>query len=219
MACPRLAFGRGPRGHGAKMRLCHPTIRRFEARLLPDRSMCAVGQERDERTRRLRRGVGGQHRGAVDDQALQRRRQQAHQRDAGDRDDLAHRIDADLGLARGDALHAAVERVAVGQLVLERRVDTELLRDLGEVDAARRRVRIGVHHRARVQERVLERFRRRDVGMRRAFAHDDADADAAEHAARRRPQRAGLDQRVDRADRHEHHVGRRRRPRASSASR
>ena len=42
-----------------------------------------------------------------------------------------------------------------------------------------------MHDRTRVQQRILESLRRRNIGVRRAFAHDDADPHAAENPAGR----------------------------------
>jgi hypothetical protein len=121
--------------------------------------------------------------------------------------DLAQRIEADLGLALGERRNAAVERVGKFQFRFHRLGDAELLPHLGEVSAARRGRRVGVNHGLRVEHRLLERLKRGNVRLRGALAHDHRNAHGAELRPGIATEGAILHPRFDRWHRHQHHVG------------
>ena len=109
-------------------------------------------------------------------QFLQRVGQRADDVDARNRRELAKLLHAELRFARRD--HQADRPFLDHDAFFQR--DVEALQQLGEIDAAR--ADLGVRDRARGGQRALQGVDRADVRLRRAGAHRDADARAAEGA-------------------------------------
>src|SRR5262245_2057186 len=167
---------------------------RLQAFLLQNRNGLRRGQELDQCFGGVGLRCAGMDAACEHGDLLDVRRQRSDEVDAGDRQQLAHLLEADLGVAARDDLADRDAGCADFDLVLDLIGDAHALEQCGHIDAARPG---GIGDRFCRQHRLLDLVAGADVGLRHAGAHRDADPRLGEVDTAARDEFALLDELVD----------------------